>query len=167
MVLGQLVGFPEVCGPNHDLPLDAVAARAAVQALDPQQAVEEVASAALDVAAEQMAAAMLAHGERQGVDPAAAALVAFGGAGGAYACSVAEGMSSVVVPALAGVFRHGRGTCRASQHQGVQLGAADWTESAKQMILELPSGELQLELLLQHRGTSSPIAIEVTLAELE
>ena len=43
-VLGRLVGFPALCGPDRDGPLDTGAARRALAALDPDRPVEVVAS---------------------------------------------------------------------------------------------------------------------------
>ncbi len=102
-VLGRLVDFPPVCGPGRDAPVDVAAARAAIGALDPHRPVEEVAAGFRDVAHEVMASAVRSLAAREGVDPAAHALVAFGGAGPAHGCGVARrlGIRTVVVPELA------------------------------------------------------------------
>ncbi|MCB9780352.1 MAG: hydantoinase B/oxoprolinase family protein [Alphaproteobacteria bacterium] len=105
-VLGRLPGFPPIAGPTRDQPLDVDAARAALQALDPARPVEEIARGFLAVATETMARAVRGLAAGQGADPAAHALVAFGGAGPGHACRVARalGISRVLVPHLAGVF---------------------------------------------------------------
>ena len=105
-VLGRLPGFPPVCGPARDGPLDIDAARAALTALDPNRTVEAAAWGFRAVAHETMAQAVRRLAVRRGADPAAHALVAFGGAGPGHACGVAErlGIDTVLVPMLAGVF---------------------------------------------------------------
>jgi 5-oxoprolinase (ATP-hydrolysing) len=62
--------------------------------------------ALLAIADEKMAAAIAAVSVREGVDPRSARLVAFGGAGGLHACSLADrlGIDEVVVPLDAGLF---------------------------------------------------------------
>lgn len=60
----------------------------------------------LDIANERMADAIRRISLQRGYDPAAYALVAFGGAGGQHACGVASrlGISTVLVPADAGLL---------------------------------------------------------------
>ncbi|MEC7985824.1 MAG: hydantoinase B/oxoprolinase family protein [Myxococcota bacterium] len=105
-ILGRLPTFPKVCGPNRNESLYMDAAREALSALLPDESVEELAMEYKNLAAEQMANAILNHAARRGVDPSKHVLVAFGGAGPAHACSVAEraGMRRIIIPRLAGVF---------------------------------------------------------------
>ncbi len=60
----------------------------------------------LEIANERMADAIRAVSERRGYDPAAHALVAFGGAGGQHACGVADrlGIHTLLVPADASLL---------------------------------------------------------------
>lgn len=80
--------------------LDLDAARRALDAagLDPQ--------GVIDVANEQMRAALRAVTVERGVDPSGLALVAFGGAGPLHACDLATQLdiATVIVPAAAGVL---------------------------------------------------------------
>jgi len=80
------------------LELDEEAAERALQGLDP--------SAVVDVVNAEMTRALRVVSVEQGLDPREFALVAFGGAGPLHACALAEelGMSSVLVPAAAGVL---------------------------------------------------------------
>lgn len=67
---------------------------------------EEMLAAILAIADERMAGAIERVSTREGFDPAAHALVAFGGAGGQHACAIAErlGIGKVLLPAAAGVL---------------------------------------------------------------
>ncbi len=105
-VLGRLPMFPAICGPDRDRPLDLDAARAALEALDPTRTAEEVALGFREVAAETTARAVRRLAASLGVDPRTHGLVAFGGAGPAHACAIAErlGIDTVIVPFLAGAF---------------------------------------------------------------
>ena len=105
-VLGRLPMFPSICGPDRDRPLDVAAARRALQALDPTRPVEAIAMGFREVAAETTARAVRRLAASLGIDPRAHGLVAFGGAGPAHACAIAErlGIGTVVVPFLAGAF---------------------------------------------------------------
>jgi 5-oxoprolinase (ATP-hydrolysing) len=67
---------------------------------------EALAAGLVDIADERMADAIRTISLRRGYDPAAYALVAFGGAGGQHACGVARrlGIRTVVVPPDAGLL---------------------------------------------------------------
>jgi 5-oxoprolinase (ATP-hydrolysing) len=112
VVLGLLPLFPNVCGAQRTLPLDMAASHAAIsQLLSPEEqdvefAVEHLAEQFQELAAEQMSNAILRMSATRGVDPEEHVLIAFGGAGPAHACRVAErlGMKRIVVPFLASVF---------------------------------------------------------------
>ncbi|MDH3731324.1 MAG: hydantoinase/oxoprolinase family protein [Acidimicrobiia bacterium] len=99
-VLGRLPS--ELSG---DLVLDAAAAETALLRLDMGTALE-AAAGIIAVVEENMARAIRRVSVEEGVDPADATLVAFGGAGGLHATALARrlGMASVIVPPLAGVF---------------------------------------------------------------
>ena len=106
VVLGRVVHFPNICGESYDLPLDVAAARKAIGQLMPEQKVEDISLQFQEVAVEKMAGAILKHAAEKGVSPGNHTLIAFGGAGPAHACRLAErlGVRQVVVPILAGGF---------------------------------------------------------------
>jgi 5-oxoprolinase (ATP-hydrolysing) len=72
----------------------------------PARSLDETLAAILAIADERMASAIERVSTRQGFDPADHALVAFGGAGGQHACSIATrlGIATVVLPAAAGLL---------------------------------------------------------------
>ncbi len=111
LVLGRLdpARFPAVFGPDSNASLDPTAARArlaelaeAMGAVSPETAAEGF----LAVAVEQMAGAIRRISTERGFDPRGHALVAFGGAAGQVACSVAGalGIDEVLSPAYASVL---------------------------------------------------------------
>jgi N-methylhydantoinase A len=87
------------------LSLNHGAATAALQRLD-LGTVLDAAAGVITIVEENMANAIREVSIEEGVDPADATLVAFGGAGGLHATSLARnlGMASVIVPLLPGVF---------------------------------------------------------------
>ncbi|MFG1864054.1 hydantoinase B/oxoprolinase family protein [Microbispora bryophytorum] len=106
--------FPEVFGPDGDLPLavDEVRRRFAETAADirgrtgDQRGPEQVAEGYLRVAVENIANAIKQISVRKGRDVTEYALTTFGGAGGQHACAVADalGVRTVLVPPMAGVL---------------------------------------------------------------
>lgn len=90
---------------SGNLRLDTAAASEALLRLDLGTTVE-AAAGVIAIVEENMAQAIRRVSIEEGVDPADATLVAFGGAGGLHATALARrlGMASVVVPPLAGVF---------------------------------------------------------------
>lgn len=167
-VLGRLPGFPSVCGPDRDRPLDLDAARAALSALDPGRPVEQIAAGFLDVADERMAAAVRALAARLGEDPRRHALIAFGGAGPGHCCGVARrlGVTRVLVPFLAGAFSAvgvGASARRAEVVAPVRAGIA---EALAQAGSALPfEGRVSARIAMRHVGTVE--GIEVALDEAE
>ena len=116
LLLGKIrpTSFPAVFGAAGDQPLDRAAAAARLDALLDEVAAatgtrpERHAAAAglVDIAVANMAQAIKAVSVARGHDPAAYALMSFGGAGGQHACLVADalGMTTVLVHPLAGVL---------------------------------------------------------------
>jgi 5-oxoprolinase (ATP-hydrolysing) len=161
VVLGRLVGFPPLCGPEHNRPLDVEASQEALTRLDPTRSVEEVAIGFKQVAAEEMASAILRHAANLGVDPSEHALVVFGGAGAAHACDIAHRLeiNTVIVPVLAGVF------------SAIGIGVSTRRDQVSRMVLnndintaiqysrnEIPwDGNLELVFDVRYKGTSSTI----------
>ena len=108
--------FPAVFGPNGDQPLDPEASRARLQdvadALGGAKSLEEIAEGFLDIAVDNMAAAIRKISIARGHDVTRYTLACFGGAGGQHACRVADalGMERILIHPLAGVLSaHGIG----------------------------------------------------------
>jgi 5-oxoprolinase (ATP-hydrolysing) len=108
--------FPFVFGPESDLPLDPEASRRRLQeiadALGGAKDLEQIAEGFLDIAVDNMAAAIRKISIARGHDVTRYTLACFGGAGGQHACRVADalGMERILVHPLAGVLSaHGIG----------------------------------------------------------
>src|SRR5688500_1044389 len=102
--------FPAVFGPNGDQPLDPDASRARLQevadALGNAKSLEQIAEGFLEIAVDNMAAAIRKISIARGHDVTRYALACFGGAGGQHACRVADalGMERILIHPLAGVL---------------------------------------------------------------
>ncbi len=102
--------FPAVFGPGGDEPLDAAASCARLQAVADQlggtKTLEEIAQGFLDIAVDNMAAAIRKISIARGHDVTRYTLACFGGAGGQHACAVADalGMERILIHPLAGVL---------------------------------------------------------------
>ena len=102
--------FPKVFGLNGDQPLDAEAALARLQEVADQlggaKSLEEIAQGFLDIAVDNMAAAIRKISIARGHDVTRYTLACFGGAGGQQACAVADalGMERILIHPLAGVL---------------------------------------------------------------
>jgi 5-oxoprolinase (ATP-hydrolysing) len=102
--------FPAVFGPNGDEPLDPDASRARLKevadALDGRKTLEQIAEGFLEIAVDNMAAAIRKISIARGHDVTRYALACFGGAGGQHACRVADalGMERILIHPLAGVL---------------------------------------------------------------
>lgn len=174
-MLGRLPGFPAVCGPEADAPLDLAAAERAVSALDPGKDPVEVAQGFQAVAHESLARAVRRFAAERGVDPAEHALVAFGGAGPGHACGVARrlGIRTVLVPELAGVLSAvgvGLSRRRATstfpiREDDVQFGVLAGVAA---LLAGAPAwGQPALRAALRYAGTEGAIPVAVTEGELE
>ncbi|WP_353663200.1 hydantoinase B/oxoprolinase family protein [Hydrogenimonas sp. SS33] len=110
LVTGRLDArlFPAIFGPGGDAPLDVAAAREGFEPIAKRlnQSIEAVAEGFLEVANEQMAAAIREITEKRGFDAASHRLCAFGGAGGQHAVAVAKklGIRTVVIHRYAGIL---------------------------------------------------------------
>lgn len=170
-ILGRLPGFPRVCGPERDGPLDLDAARAALRALDPGRAVEETAAGFKTVAAEVMAGAIGQLAARLGVEPRAHALIAFGGAGPGHACAVAErlGIQTVLVPSLAGVFSAvGIGMAQRRAEEVAPIRGGDVGAALAAARARLPfAGTERARLALRHAGTDEIIEVALPTDDAE
>jgi 5-oxoprolinase (ATP-hydrolysing) len=102
--------FPKVFGPAGDQPLDREAARSQLQEIADQlgggKRLEDIARGFLDIAVDNMAAAIRKISIARGHDVTRYTLACFGGAGGQHACAVADalGMERILVHPLAGVL---------------------------------------------------------------
>ncbi|RZN99339.1 MAG: 5-oxoprolinase [Synechococcus sp. MED-G134] len=132
LLLGRLQvdRFPAVFGPSGDLPPDVevVRHRFAELAAALGQTSERVASGALQLAVETMAAAIRRVSLHRGEDIRGGVLVAYGGAGGQHACRLADelGLNTVLLHPMAGVLSafgmgQARQRCRRQVHLGVAL----------------------------------------------
>lgn len=115
LLLGRLpaTALPPVFGPRGDQPADLEAVRQrlgalaeAMAAVSPGITAEQVASGALQIAIETMAAAIRRISIERGHDLREALLVSYGGAGGQHACRLASrlGVRRVLLHPLAGVL---------------------------------------------------------------
>ena len=102
--------FPAVFGPDGDQPLDPEAARARLEdiadALVGAKSLEEIADGFLEIAVDNMAAAIRKISIARGHDVTRYTLACFGGAGGQHACQVADalGMERFLIHPFAGVL---------------------------------------------------------------
>ncbi|WAT17472.1 hydantoinase B/oxoprolinase family protein [Aurantiacibacter sp. MUD11] len=112
LVLGRIdpAQFPHVFGPDGDQPLDPAASRSRLEevrtALPEPMAAEDLAEAFLALAVDEMANAIRTISTARGHDVSSHALACFGGAGGQFACRVADelGIETVLVHPLAGML---------------------------------------------------------------
>ena len=111
LALGRIdpAQFPKVFGPNGDEPLDPDASRARLQEVAEavgSKSVEDIAAGFLEIAVDNMAAAIRKISIARGHDVSRYTLACFGGAGGQHACAVADalGMERILVHPLAGVL---------------------------------------------------------------
>src|SRR5438270_2143664 len=102
--------FPAVFGPKGDQPLDhdasAARLREVADALGGVRSLDEIAEGFLDIAVDNMAAAIRKISIARGHDVTRYTLACFGGAGGQHACAVADalGMERILIHPLAGVL---------------------------------------------------------------
>ncbi len=112
LVLGRIDPdeFPRVFGPDGDQPLDPDASRARIEEIAAQlpQAMEidTLAEGFLTLAVDEMANAIRTISTARGHDVTTHALACFGGAGGQFACRLADelGIETVLVHPLAGML---------------------------------------------------------------
>jgi 5-oxoprolinase (ATP-hydrolysing) len=101
--------FPAVFGPSGDQPLDREASRARLQEVADavgSKSLDEIAQGFLEIAVDNMAAAIRKISIARGHDVSRYTLACFGGAGGQHACAVADtlGMEQILIHPLAGVL---------------------------------------------------------------
>jgi 5-oxoprolinase (ATP-hydrolysing) len=101
--------FPVVFGPKGDQPLDRQASRERLQEVADavgSKSLEEIAGGFIEIAVDNMAAAIRKISIARGHDVTRYTLACFGGAGGQHACKVADalGMERILIHPLAGVL---------------------------------------------------------------
>jgi len=102
--------FPKVFGPGGNEPLNREASRTRLQEVADQlgsaKSLDDIARGFLDIAVDNMAAAIRKISIARGHDVTRYTLACFGGAGGQHACAVADalGMERILIHPLAGVL---------------------------------------------------------------
>ena len=166
LMLGKLPLFPAVFGPDSDLPPDAdcvnylfdkLATRIQVQTGD-SRTPEQVAEGFLNIAVENMAAAIKKISVQKGYNVSEYTLCCYGAAGGQHACKIADrlGMRKVFLHPLAGVLSaYGMGLAdfRVLKEKALEM---PWdTASESSLSACLQSLEEQGRLALQAQGLAS------------
>jgi len=136
VMVGKLIPefFPQIFGPQQNLPLDGDAVRNAFAALSKQigdgRSAEQVADGFIKIAVENMANAIKKISVQRGYDVTRYALNCFGGAGGQHACLVADalGMTNVLIHPLSSLL------------SAYGMGLAD-IRSVRQQAIEEPFGK--------------------------
>ncbi|MGZ8256063.1 MAG: hydantoinase/oxoprolinase family protein, partial [Burkholderiaceae bacterium] len=136
VLLGRIqpAHFPRVFGPKGDEPLDtdvvrerfAALADEIAAAIGASRGLEEVAEGFLQIAVENMANAIKQISVQRGYDVTEYVLNCFGGAGGQFACRIADtlGMTKVLIHPLAGVlsaYGMGHADPRALREQAAEV----------------------------------------------
>ena len=191
LMLGKLPLFPAMFGQEGDLPPDAgrvrylfneLAARIQAQSGDiriPEQAAEGF----LNIAVENMAAAIKKISVQKGYNVSEYALCCYGAAGGQHACKIADrlGMQTVLLHPLAGVLSaYGMGLAdfRVLKEQALELPWETVSESSLRECLQNleEQGRTALQaqglanvqiksvwrLLLRFQGTDSSLPVDFT-----
>jgi len=189
LMLGKLPLFPAVFGPDGDLPPDAdcvkklfseLAARIQAQSGDIRTP-EQVAEGFLNIAVENMAAAIKKVSVQRGYNVAEYALCCYGAAGGQHACKIADrlGMQTVLLHPLAGVLSaYGMGLAdfRVLKEQALELSWDTVSEDSLRNFLQnleeqgraalLAQGIADMrirsrrQLLLRYQGTDSSLPVD-------
>ncbi|MBW4481968.1 MAG: hydantoinase B/oxoprolinase family protein [Tildeniella torsiva UHER 1998/13D] len=141
--------FPQVFGPEGDLPLDAKVVREKFTALAEEihaaagssPSPEQVAAGFLAIAVEKMANAIKKISVQRGYDVSEYVLCSFGGAGGQHACLIADalGMTEVFLHPYAGVlsaYGMGLADVRSLNEQSVELPLGEETLPEIQQVVE-------------------------------
>ncbi len=191
VMLGRLPPdfFPQIFGPNANLPLDRELVTERFRELASEigeLSAEEVASGFLRIAVENMANAIKKISIARGYDVTRYALVTFGGAGGQHACAVADalGIDRVLIHPLAGVlsaFGMGLAELRALRESSVEKpldkeGAIDAgqllsqleNEARQQLYSQQSAPETIIRKFhIRYRGTNTPLPIDAgSIAEM-
>lgn len=191
LMLGKLPLFPAVFGPKGDLPPDAERVKNLFNAFAASiredsgdiRSPEQVAEGFLNIAVENMAAAIKKISVQRGYNVAGYALCCYGAAGGQHACKIADrlGMKTVLLHPLAGVLSaYGMGLAdfRVLKEQALEMPWDSASESSLRACLqnleqqgrsalqEQGLADLQItsvrRLLLRFQGTDSGLPVDFT-----
>ena len=131
VMVGKLIAdyFPQIFGPEQNLPLDTDAVRTAFAKLAREvgqsRSPEEIADGSITIAVENMANAIKKISVQRGYDVTRYTLNCFGGAGGQHACLVADalGMTTVLIhpySSLLSAYGMGLADIRAMRQQAIE-----------------------------------------------
>ncbi|MBL4894949.1 MAG: hydantoinase B/oxoprolinase family protein, partial [Emcibacter sp.] len=187
ILLGRLNpdSFPQVFGPDADLPLDRDIVREKFQDIADQMtdapSLEHIAEGFLTIAVENMAAAIKKISTQRGYDVSPYTLLSFGGAGGQHACKVADrlGMKRIFLHPLAGVLSAlgmGLADLRVLKEQAIEQPltsenlntitrtAADLSRAAQQELSDQNIADIKLiqKLHVKYLGSDSSLAVPLT-----
>ena len=165
-MLGKLPLFPAVFGPDGDLPpaadgvtylFNELAARIQVRSGDIRTP-EEVAEGFLNIAVENMAAAIKKISVQKGYNVSEYALCCYGAAGGQHACKIADrlGMQAILLHPFAGVLSaYGMGLAdfRVLKEQALEMLWDTVSESSLRVCLQ--NLEEQSRVILQAQGLAN------------
>src|SRR3954447_14203247 len=177
--------FPAVFGPTGDQPLDPDAARIRLQEVADAvggKSLEQIAEGFVEIAVDNMAAAIRKISIARGHDVSRYTLACFGGAGGQHACAVADalGMERILIHPLAGVlsaYGIGLADVKAIREtswlrplgENFSTALADLENRARTALVEQGLHGERIELLRRSRlrtaGSDSTIEIGVASAE--
>jgi 5-oxoprolinase (ATP-hydrolysing) len=179
--------FPKVFGRNGDQPVDPEAARARLQEIADQlggaKSLDDIAEGFLDIAVDNMAAAIRKISIARGHDVSRYTLACFGGAGGQHACKVADalGMERILIHPLAGVLSaYGIGLADVKAirdsswlrplEDDFSPPLAELAQRTKQALIEQGVGAERIELLQRARlrtaGSDTTLEIPIAAPDL-
>ncbi len=167
LVLGRIdaAEFPHVFGPGGDQPLDPEAAAARLEEvaahLPEPMALHDLAEGFLALAVDEMANAIRKISTARGHDITTHAMACFGGAGGQFACRVADelGMDTVLIHPLAGMlsaYGIGLAPIVAIREAGVVRPLEDDFSAALDKLEEQARGDLLAQEIAADRITLTP-----------
>ncbi|BAZ31538.1 hypothetical protein NIES4074_40110 [Cylindrospermum sp. NIES-4074] len=172
--------FPQVFGPNADLPLDAEVVRRKFAELAAEigenRTPEEVAAGFLAIAVDKMANAIKKISLQRGYDVSEYTLCCFGGAGGQHACLIADalGMKQVFIHPYAGVlsaYGMGLADVRVLRERAVESVLSAGLDLARVLAVLVREGKEELnrqegkeevyrKVHLRYEGTDAPLVVD-------
>ena len=178
--------FPHVFGETGDQPLDTGASRTRLQEVADQlggaKSLEDIAKGFLDIAVDNMAAAIRKISIARGHDVTRYTLACFGGAGGQHACAVADalGMERILIHPLAGVLSaYGIGIADVKAIRETSLlkplgedfskALADLEQRAREALIEqhIHAGRIELLHRARLRTAGSDTTLEIAVAPVD